>query len=191
MTEVSLIGDLLSMLSQGPGAILIWDAYDSVYNHAVLAGRGTTPPNDAGNGPALLAYNATTKTYTPRRIFYDCAHLFKFVLPGSQRIGASPSSGSLTVDAFHHQATGQLTLFGRNTSTTTQVLNGTINNLAGVASFRFYQTSAAGNMQQGPDVSVAGNAFTVTVAANSTFTLTTASQSPRAPTPPTNVRIIR
>jgi hypothetical protein len=188
MTEVSLIGDVLSMLRQGPAAILIWDAYDSVYNHAILAGRGTTPPNDAGNGPALLSYNTTTKIYTPRRIFYDCAHLFKFVAPGSQRIGALPSSGSVTIDAFHHQGTGQLTLFGRNTSTTSQELNGTISNVTGVTSFKFYQTSAAGNMQQGSDISVSGNTFTVTVAANSTFTLTTASQAPR---PPTDVKIIR
>jgi O-glycosyl hydrolase len=188
MTEVSLIGDIISMVRQGPAAILVWDAYDSVYNHATLAGRGTTPPNDAGNGPALLAYNTTTKVYTPRRIFYDCAHLFKFVAPGSQRIGASPSSGSVTIDAFHHQGTGQLTLFGRNTSTTSQVLTGTLNNLTGVTSFRFYQTSAAGNLQQGSDVSVGGNTFTVTVAANSTFTLTTAGQGPRPTGPP---RIIR
>ncbi len=191
MTEVSLFGDLLTMLRQGPAAILIWDAYDSVYNHAILAGRGTSPPNDAGNGPALLAYNTTTKVYTPRRIFWDCAHLFKYVLAGSQKIGASPSSGSVTLDAFHHQSTGQLTLLGRNTSTTTQVLNGTLSNLAGVTSFRFYQTSAAGNMQQGSDVSVSGNGFTVTVAANSTFTLTTAGPAPGPPTAPSNVRIIR
>ena len=35
----------------------------------------------------------------------------------------------------------------------------------GITSFKFYQTSAAGNMQQGADVSVTGNTFTVTVAA--------------------------
>ncbi len=188
MTEVSVIGDVLSMVRQGPAAILIWDAYDSVYNHAILAGRGTSPPNDAGNGPALLAYNTTTKLYTPRRIFWDCAHLFKFVPAGSQRIGASPSSGSVTIDAFHHQGTGQLTLFGRNTSTSGQVLNGTLSNITGVTSFKFYQTSAAGSMQQGLDASVSGTTFTVTVAANSTFTLTT---GPPAPRPPTNVRVIR
>ena len=191
MTEVSLFGDLLSMLRQGPRAILVWDAYDSVYNHAILAGRGTNPPNDAGNGPALLAYNTTTKVYTPRRIFWDCAHLFKFVPAGAQKIGSTPTSGSVTIDAFHHQGTGQLTLFGRNTSTTTQVLNGTLSNLTGVTSFRFYQTSSAGNMQQGADVALSGNTFTVTVAANSTFTLTTAGSAPRPPTAPTNVRIIK
>jgi len=82
-------------------------------------------------------------------------------------------------------------LFGRNTSTTTQVLNGTLSNLTGVTSFRFYQTSSAGNMQQGTDVALSGNTFTVTVAANSTFTLTTAGSAPRPPTAPTNVRIIK
>lgn len=188
MTEVSNIWDMLSMIRQGPAAILMWDGYDSVYNHAILAGRGTTPPNDAGNGPALLAYDTSTKVYTPRRAFYECAHLFKFVPAGSQRIAASPSSGSVTIDAFHHSGTGQLTLVGRSTASSSQTLNGTLNNLAGVTSFRFYQTSTGANMQQGPNVPVSGNTFTVTVPANSLFTLTTAAPGPR---PPTNVRIIR
>ena len=186
LTEVSLFGDLLSMIRQGPAAILVWDAYDSVYNHAILAGRGRNPPNDAGNGPALLAYNTSTRVYAPRRIFYDCAHLFKFVTAGSQKIAASPSSGSVTIDAFHHPVTGLLTLLGRNTSTTSQVLNGTISSISGLTSFKFFQTSAAGNMLQGSDVSVSGNTFTITVAANSTFTLTTT--SPGAPRPPQRQR---
>ena len=46
ITVVTNIGEILSHLTQGPTATLVWDAYDSVYNHAILAGRGTTPPNE-------------------------------------------------------------------------------------------------------------------------------------------------
>ena len=49
-----------------PSAILVWDGYDSVYNHAILAGRGSNPPNDVGNGPALLAYS-TQHAHSTRR----------------------------------------------------------------------------------------------------------------------------
>ena len=41
ITEVANIWDALAHMSQGPAAIVVWDGYDSVYNHAILAGRGT------------------------------------------------------------------------------------------------------------------------------------------------------
>ena len=115
MTEVSNIWDAIPEITQGAAATLVWDAFDSVYNHAILAGRGTNPPNDAGNGPALLAYNSTTGTYTPRRAFYEHAQLFKYVTPGARRIAASGSNTNLMILAFHHPSTNRLTIVGRNT----------------------------------------------------------------------------
>jgi hypothetical protein len=71
MTEVTNIWDALPEIAQGAAATIVWDGYDSVYNHAILAGRGTTPPNDAGNGPALLDYDTATGLYAPRKAFYE------------------------------------------------------------------------------------------------------------------------
>ncbi len=172
ITEVTNIWDILTHLPQGPASALVWDAYDSVYNHAILAGRGTAPPNDAGNGPALLAYNTSTGIYTPRRGFYECAQLFKFVGPGASRIKATSSSSSLTVVAFNDPSRGRVTIVGRNASTGSRTLTGTLTGLSGVTALQLYQTTASSNMQRGADVVVSNGTFSAQVSGNGVFTLT-------------------
>ncbi len=171
MTELSLIGDAMANIGQGAAAILVWDGYDSVYNHGILAGRGTTPPNDAGNGPALLAYSSTTRLYTARKALYEFAQLFKFVPAGSVRVAATESSSNVTLYAFHHPLTGRVTLVGRNTGGAV-TFSGTLSNLPDVPVFEFYQTDSAVNLQRGTDVAVTNGAFAFTAPANSVFTLT-------------------
>ena len=184
MTEVSNIWDAIPEITQGAAATLVWDAFDSVYNHAILAGRGTNPPNDAGNGPALLAYNSTTGTYTPRRAFYEHAQLFKYVTPGARRISASGSNTNLMILAFHHPSTNRLTIVGRNTGSGNLTIAGFLANLPAPSAFQLYLTDISTNMQRRADVVVSGNAFTWTVTGGSTFTLTTTS----APPPPDAIR---
>ena len=173
ISEVSNIWDALAHLPQGPAAILVWDGYDSVYNHAILAGRGSTPPNDAGNGPALLEYDTSTRTYTPRKAFYEFAQLFKFVPAGSVRVAATESIGSVTVIAFHHATTGRLTIVGRNDGGGDVNFSGMITNLPAVTSFQVYVTDFSVDMQRGTDVPVAVGAFSFVAPGYSVFTLTT------------------
>lgn len=172
ITEVTNIGDILSHLVQGPSAVLVWDACDSVYNYAILAGRGTTAPNDAGNGPALLAYNSATGVYTPRRGFYEAAQLFKYVPKGSRRIAASSSSSSLTTLAFVDPSGGRLTIVGRNTSTGARTLTGSLAGVPAVSRLELYQTTASTSLLRSGDVTVTNGAFSVVVAGGSVFTLT-------------------
>jgi len=172
ITEVSNVWDALAHLSQGPAAILVWDGYDSVYNHAILAGRGSNPPNDAGNGPALLAYNTSTHLYTPRKPFYEFAQLFKFVPAGSVRVAAAESNGNVTLYAFYQQSTGRVTLVGRNAGSGNITFSGILANLPAVPSFQFYQTTSAVNLQRGTDVTVTGQAFSFVAPGNGVFTLT-------------------
>ena len=172
ISEVSNIWDAMPQLSQGASAILVWDGYDSVYNHAILAGRGSSPPNDAGNGPALLAYSATTRLYTARKPFYEFAQLFKYVPPGSVRVAATESNGNVTIFAFHHAATGRVTIVGRNAGSGSVTFSGTLANLPAVASFQSYRTTSSVDMQRGSDVPVSGGSFSFTVSGNSVFTLT-------------------
>ena len=179
ITEVTNIWDILSHLDQGPAAVFVWDAYDSVYNHAILAGRGSTPPNDVANGPPLLAYNTASRTYTPRKGFYESAQLFKFVRPGAWRIGASTSSSNLTVYAFYHAATERLTIVGRSTAANSLPLSGTLTNLPAVSTLEFYQTNASADLERLADIPVSGGVFSATIDPNSMFTLTT----PGATTP--------
>ena len=121
----------------------MWDGYDSVYNHAILAGRGLSPPNDAGNGPALLAYNTSTHHIHPRKPFYEFAQLFKFIPAGSVRVAATESNGNVTIFAFHHAATNRVTLVGRNVGSGNVTFSGSLENLPAVTSFGFYRHDQA------------------------------------------------
>lgn len=189
MTEFSQFDDGMAMLSQGPQAMLVWDGYDSAYTHPLDRGGSSTAPNDAGDGPALFAYNSSTRTYTPRKEFYQFAQLFKYVPAGSQRIAATESNGNVTTYAFRQPQSNRTTIVGRNTGSAV-TFNGTLANTSAVPSFEFYYTDWSGgaNMQRGSDVTVTGSAFTFTAPANSVFTLTFAGNpDTEAPTAPTNV----
>ena len=172
MTEVSNIWDALPEIAHGAAATLAWDGYDSVYNHAILAGRGTTPPNDAGNGPALLGYDPTTGRYAPRKAFYEHLQLSRYVEPGARRIAVAVSNANVGVLAFHHPSTDRLTIVGRNSGSGSVTFGGSLVNLPVISSLQFYLTDASFNAQKMADVPVSGNAFTVTVTGSSTFTLT-------------------
>jgi O-glycosyl hydrolase len=190
MTEVTNIGDALPVLGQNASAYLVWDAYDSVYNHAILAGRGATAPNDVGNGPPLLSYDSISRTYVPRKAFWEHAHVFRFIDPGSRRIAVTTSSHALTLYAFRHTTTGRLTIVGRNTSASSLAIDATLANLPAVFAFEFYQTTPSTNLQKGADVPVASGSFAATVGANSTFTLTTiVGSGPSPPASPAGQRL--
>jgi O-glycosyl hydrolase len=190
MTEVTNVWDALPELGQNAAAYLVWDAYDSVYNHAIVAGRGSTPPNDVGNGPPLLSYDSTSRTYTPRKGFFEHAQLMRFVDPGSRRLAATASSSALSLQAFRHPITARLTIVGRNTSATSLTLDGTLGNVPAISGFEFYQTTPSVDLQRGPDVVVTNGSFVVTVGANSTFTLTTTAGSGLPPpAAPTNLQV--
>ena len=172
ITEVTTIGDILPVVAQGAAGVLVWDGFDSVYNHAILAGRGTVPPNDAGDALAPLAYNRTTGTYSPRKIFYETAQLFRFVPPGSFRVGATVAGTGLTAISFFSESAGRFTIVGRNTSTGSRTISGTLGGLPAISSLEFYQTTSSVNLQRGTDVPVFDRAFSLQVAGGSTFTLT-------------------
>jgi len=182
ISEVSNVWDALTHMPQGPAAILVWDGYDSVYNHAILAGRGSSPPNDVGNGPALLSYSTSTRLYTPRTAFYEFAQLFKFVPAGSVRVAATESSSNVTIFAFHHAASGRVTLVGRNAGSGSVTFSGVLANLPVVPSFELYRTSGSPGMQRGTDVAVSNGSFSFVASGNSVFTLTYA--GPADSTPP-------
>jgi O-glycosyl hydrolase len=172
ITEVTNAWDIMSHLGQNPSATLVWDAYDSVYHHAILAGRGSAPPNDVGNGPPLLQYNSAAGTYTRRPGFYQVAHIFRFVPKRSVRIGASESNAALQIYAFRDRTGGRVTIVGRNSGASPIPINGSLSNVPAVSAFEFYQTSGGFYFQRRSTIVVTGGAFRVTAPANSFFTLT-------------------
>jgi chitodextrinase len=173
-SEYNSFDQSFTYLDNGAAGLMMWEAYDSVYNHAVLNGHGRAPGNDSlsfGNTP-LLAYNATTKTYSPRSQFFSFGQLFKWVPLGAQRIGASSNTTSIKIEAFQDPATSRLTLVGQNTSSSAQPLNLSLANLPAPTFLQYFQTNSASNMAQGSPVVVSGGAATITVPGTTTFTLT-------------------
>jgi hypothetical protein len=161
-------------LDQGAAGLLLWEAYDSVYNHAVLNGRGTEPGNDSltfGDIP-LLAYDENTRVYTPREEFFHFGQLFKWVPIGAQRIHAESGDGNVKIEAFADPATQRLTLVGHNFSDGDRTLSIALANVPATGPLQYHQTNSDSHMARGADVPVLGDAATVTVPADTTFTLT-------------------
>ena len=177
MTEYANPVDAFSFLGQGASGLIVWEGFDSVYNHAILAGRGSQPGND-DVGYVPLAYDKTTHAYTPRKEFYQNAQLFKFVPPGSVRIAATNTIDGVTSYAFRHDASGRLTIVIQNTGPAATV-SAALTNLPAVTSFSYYMTdSGSSNMAQGADVEVSAGYFSFSVPGDSIVTLTAVAQPP-------------
>jgi len=89
----------LRALNQGASAALYWDAYDNYHEHY----------------PRLTFYGLMQNAdhiYSPKKRYYAAKQLYKFVRPGSQRIGVSSDSPALTVSAFHNGANEDLVIVG-------------------------------------------------------------------------------
>jgi O-glycosyl hydrolase len=172
ITEVTNPWDIMTHIAGNPSAVLVWDGYDSAYIHPTLHGASLDPPNDAGNGPAPIAYDTATGVYTPRQSFYQDEQIFKYVPPGSVRVGATESNGNLTVYAFYHQPSGRVTIVGRNEGGSSINVAGSLSNLPMVASFQAYETDAGSNFLRLADVAVSNGLFSFVAPGNSFFTLT-------------------
>jgi hypothetical protein len=181
MSEYSNFEDGLSFIGQGIQGIMMWDAYDSVYNHAILNGLGSQPGNDAGNGPAMLSYSASTGIYTPRKQFYQFEQLFKYVPLGSVRVGTTGAGTGEQIYTFWHQATNRVTIVGENNNSSADTITANIANLPAVPAFEYYTTTNSNNFLRGADVPVSGNSFTFTAPANGIYTLTYSGVQDTAP----------
>jgi hypothetical protein len=174
MTEFAVPSDVMSLLSQNPSGLQVWEGYDSVYNHAILAGRGSTPPNDDTFAPALIAYNAATGIYTPRQMFYQFAQLARYVPAGSVRIGATGAPAGVTLFAFYHAASGRVTVFGRNISASTAPMTISLSGLPSLTVMQSYETTMTTNFVRGRDAIVSNGSLFYSAPVNSFFTITAA-----------------
>lgn len=155
------LGHLLNFIDQGASSALVYDGYDSYYEHHGSMGYW-----------GLLGYDTATKTYTPRKRFYTVAQVVKFARPGMQRIGAASTDSSIRVFAFTDPKTGALTIVGHNPNNTAVTIHGTLTHLPTPAKLALYQTTETLDMARGTGVAMNGASFTAQIAANSVFTLT-------------------
>ena len=141
-------------------AVLVWEAFDGFYYH-----------HNSDSSWGLLS-NKTVPLYSKRKRFYTLAQLSAFIRPGTTRVALSTPVGIKAV-AFYDASRGQLAIVGHNTSGLAIVLNGQLNNVpVALSSLAHYQTdSGSKNLQRVADVAVAAQAFTVSIPADTFFSL--------------------
>jgi hypothetical protein len=162
----TMTAQALNHVSAGAESLQAWDAFDNIHWHA-------------GNGQithwGLLEYVAScsnplacTGMYSPKKRYWTNRQLFEFVPAGAVRVGVAESDPQLQALAF--DAGGQLVIVGQNTGPARNV---TITVPGGIAPpvLRFYETTATENMVRRGDATLAGETYTVSLAADGFFTL--------------------
>jgi O-glycosyl hydrolase len=178
VTETCGIANLWGQLDDNPNAFIFWDGFDSVYQHAIRHDSSlNTPPNDwcfwikSDEGKPFIAYQSSTKSWAPRKQFYEHAQLFKYIAPGAVRIGATTDKRSLAVSAYRNPD-GNVVIVGRNTSSDPIAAKGTLLSLHVSPTLGFTYTTPTQNMVKGTSVPVTHRrGFSVTIPAKSVFTL--------------------
>ena len=176
VTEMAGIKNLFGQLKDNARAYIFWDGFDCVYQHARRNGYGRIPPNDwvfwiGDEGKPLIEYVPSTKSWTPRKQFYEFAQVFKFVKPGAIRIGSMSNDSSLTGHAFLNP-NGLLVIVGQNNGKENITINGKLINLPAISRLEMTYTNAEENLHKNADVIVINNEMKVIVPPNCVFTLT-------------------
>jgi hypothetical protein len=174
VTETAGIGNMLGQLEDNAKAYIFWDGFDCVYQHARRNGYGDTPPNDwvfwqPDDGKPLLEYVPSTKSWTPRKQFYEFAQIYKFVKPGAVRIGLTGNDSSLIAGSFLNPD-GQLVIVGRNNDNNDITLNLTLSNLPAITCLKMKYTSPEFNLKMSKEVILKNNKMIVNLPPKSIFT---------------------
>ncbi len=170
-----MTAQLLNHIEGGASAALVWDAWDNWHEH-----QPCCPMSRWG----LLAHDAVTGKYSPKKRAFTTAQVFRFVRPGMVRVAATTSLPGVRVYAFVDRGTGLVTLTGQNTTASAQTLTGTLTGLPPVTALAVYHTDARTDLARGSDVTVSGNSFSAQIPADSFFTLTsTMNELPPSPVP--------
>ncbi len=182
VTEMAGIRHLLAQLDDGAKAYMFWDGFDCVYQHARRNGYGSEPPNDwvfwegPEIGKPLIAYNAASNSWTPRKTFYQFAQLFKYVEPGATLIGSAVNDSSLVVCSFLNP-NGELVIVGRSTADQSISLDGILLSLPLIHRLKMIYTTPDLSLQPGDDIILNGNRLSVSIPPDCIFTLTGISKS--------------
>jgi O-glycosyl hydrolase len=175
VTETAGIRNMLGQLDDNGTAFIYWDGYDCVYQHGRRNGYGDVPPNDwvfweKEQGRPLLAFNAVSKTWTPRKQFYEHAQIMKFAGKGSIRLGVTGQDSTLSVHAYRNPD-GKIVILGQNNRNRTVVINAILANLSGMKNLKLYYTNSTNNLSKG-NITNSGNSYKASIPALSVFTIT-------------------
>jgi O-glycosyl hydrolase len=170
---------LLTLLGEGASAGLVFEAFDSqYYGYNSSTGQSTALTWSFWGLMGVDNTNAVSRTYTPRKGFYTYAQISKFVRPGAQRISVGAAPSGVTMLAFYNTNNAQFTLTGVNTNSTASSLSFGLSSLPAIPAVDLYYTTSASNFIHGAHVGVTNNLFSVTLPADSVFTVTYSNAMP-------------
>jgi O-glycosyl hydrolase len=174
VTETAGIENLFGQLDDDAQGYIFWDGFDSVYQHARRNSFGNEPPNDylfdwGEPGKPLIEFISSTKTWKPRKQFFEFAQVFKFIKPGAVRIGTSHSDKIITYAFINPD--GQLIVVGQNKLDYPIKVDGEINNLSNAGPFELFVTNTSNNLNKVAYIENNNNIFDVSIPANAVFTL--------------------
>ena len=156
------VNHLLHLLQNGASAGIIWEGYDSYYQH----------PPGGWSLWGVMGYDRDKKIYTPRKHLSAIAQISKFVLPGARQVGLSGNENkNVTVIAFNDSITGRISLTGINRGNSPVKISGSLANLPLINSFELFYTDSIKDLYKSKDVSIRNKAFDVTIPAKCIFTL--------------------
>ena len=174
-----MAGYLLTLLGEGASAALVWEGFDSeFYGYDTSTGQNTAPTWYFWGLMAVDDTNAVSRTYTPRKGFYTYAQISKFVRPGAQRINLNGAPSGVTMLAFYNTNNAQFTITGVNANSSAATLSCGLSSLPSIPSVDLYYTTSTTNLAYGGRVGVSNNTFSVTVPADSVFTLIYSNAAP-------------
>lgn len=151
----------LNLLEQGASGLQQYDAWDGYYEHHESMGYW-----------GLLAYDAGTGTYTPRKTYFVLQQLISHTPRNSVRITASSDQEMVHVVAFQDPVSGRVTFFGHNTSDQTVDVTLRAPSLDKTAQLSSSATDADRDMDPGKPAVLADGAATYAAAPGAVFTLT-------------------
>lgn len=153
---------LIDLIENGASSCMVWEGYDSYYEH-----HAPSPFSYWG----VLKFNKDSRTYTPRKHFYTISQVSRYLLPGSVRIGTTPSIDDFFVIAVQ-DSLKRVNILGVNLNNTPVHLNASLKNLQKIKGFRMSHTNESVNFETDADVKTRGGKLKATIPANSVFALT-------------------
>jgi O-glycosyl hydrolase len=151
----------IGLLEEGAAGLLQYDAWDGYYEHHESMGYW-----------GLLAYDASSGSYAPRKNYFVLRQLIRYVPRGAVRLPASSSDEHVSVVAFEDPASGRITIFGQNTSDNPTETTLQVPGLRGTLQLSQFVTDPERDMEGGAGSSLVGGKTTLSTGAHSIFTLT-------------------
>jgi len=121
----------------------------------------------------LISINRDGSKYTITPKFYAAKQYFRFISPGSKRIGVVVNNPSILVSAYMNEINGNVTIVAINQGQTLITTSFNLKNVA-TASFKQYRTSVSENCAYIGEIAVSNNSFNVDLPSESVTTLAAA-----------------